>query len=564
MPSTPEPSATTPAREPDASHRTDPPEQAVTGPEQAPPAVDATGPEAVPESTTDGEAADGGQGSRLRWLVLAIVTSAAFLDTLDVNIVTVVLPVIQADLHTDFATAQWTLAGYALAFALFLITGGRLGDIAGRKRVFMSGVAGFTAASVVCGLAPTAEVLVAGRLVQGFTAALMVPQVMSVIMTLFRPKEWPVAFAVLGGALSLGSVGGPLLGGLLNELDLLGLGWRAIFLVNLPVGLITLALAGRFLPETRAEVRPRLDLTGVALLTAATFAVMYPLVQGREQGWPAWMFVSMAVAVPLMVLFAVHQRRRDARDGSALVPPVLFSKRTFSVGLAVTLLAFTGIGSLALLITYHLQYGLGWSALQTALATAAWPVGIAATFQIAWRHGTGRGRLFVGAGTALMGVGTMLMILLVRVAGADLSWAQVAGVELIIGFGMGLCSPVLAAVVLGDVPQEAAGAGSGVVNAVTQFGGAVGVAVVGTLFFGLTRAAEGAGGSVDTFVSATSTALWCNVGAFLLTALLSPLLPRPPQAAPDGTDAAADPEAADSSDREPEQPEKAAEVPAAL
>ncbi|MFI6153793.1 MFS transporter [Kitasatospora sp. NPDC051170] len=498
-----------------------------------PPATSPTGEAPTEEAPT--EEAPGGAPLRLRWLLLAVVTGASFLDSLDVNIVTVVLPAVQRDLGTEFATAQWTLAGYALAFSLFLITGGRLGDIHGRKRVFLAGVAGFTLASAVCGFAPNAELLVAARLLQGLTAALMVPQVMSVIVTLFRPKEWPVAFAVLGAALTLGSVGGPLLGGLLTGLDLFGLGWRVIFLVNVPLGLLITVLAARLLPENRQEGPTRLDLPGVALLTAAAFALMYPLVQGREQGWPAWMLASALAAPVLLVLFARHQRRRHARDGGALVPPPLFARRSFAVGLAVTLLAFTGIGSLALILTYHLQYGLGWSVLRTALATAAWPVGIAVTFQIAWRHGMRRGRLFVGAGAAVMAAGSLLLMAAVRTAGADLSWWQVAGAELVVGFGMGLCSPVLASTVLSEVPPQDSGAGSGVVNAVTQFGSAAGVAVVGAIFLAATG--DAAGGDVatdlldpariDRFCSATGATLWYNAGAFALTALLSRLLPAP-------------------------------------
>lgn len=465
---------------------------------------------------------------RLRWLLLAVVTGASLLDSLDVNIVTVVLPAVQRDLGADFATAQWTLAGYALAFSLSLITGGRLGDIHGRKRVFLAGVAGFTLASAACGFAPNAELLVAARLVQGVAAALMVPQVMSVIVTLFRPKEWPVAFAVLGAALTLGSVGGPLLGGLLTGLDLFGLGWRAIFLVNLPLGLLITGLGAGLLPENRHEGPPRLDLPGVALLTAAAFGLMYPLVQGREQGWPAWMLLPALAAPVLFLLFARHQRRRHARDGSALVPPPLFARRSFAAGLAVTLLAFTGIGSLALVLTYHLQYGLGWSVLRTALATAAWPVGIAVTFQIAWRHGTRRGRLFVGAGAAVMAAGSLLLTAAVRSAGAGLSWWQVAGAELVVGFGMGLCSPVLASVVLSEVPPQDSGAGSGVVNAVTQFGSAVGVAVVGAIFLAVTGGvAADAPDRIDRFCSATGATLWYNAGAFALTAALSRFLPGP-------------------------------------
>lgn len=464
-----------------------------------------------------------------RWLALAIVTAAMFLDTLDASIVTVALPTIQDDLGADYATMQWTLAGYALAFGLFLITGGRLGDIFGRKRLFLAGVAGFTLASVVCGLSASAEMLVAGRFGQGLMAAMMVPQTMAVVVTMFRREEWANAFTLVGVALIVGSVSGPLLGGVLTELDLLGLGWRAIFLVNVPVGLLTLALAARFVPDSRSDEPLRVDVVGVVLLTVASLSLLFPLVQGRELGWPSWMFLAMAASVPVFFVFARHQRRRHARDGSALLPPPLFRQRSFVVGLVVTLAFFTGISSFFLVLTYHLQYGLGWSVLRTAVATAAWPIGIIATTQIAWRVGKGNGRRWVGLGSLVLAAGVTSVIVMIRTSGADLSLLQVALGGLVMGFGMGFCSPVLTAVVLGDVPPQDSGVGSGVVNAVMQIGAAAGIAIVGVIFFGLLSGVDGS--DVDAVGSVAGSALYYNVAVFLLTAALSPLLPR------EGTDA---------------------------
>ncbi|OEJ22337.1 MFS transporter [Streptomyces subrutilus] len=473
--------------------------------------------------------------SRRRWVALAVVLLAAFLDNVDATIVTVALPAIQQDLHADFATAQWTLAGYALAFAVFLITGGRLGDIYGRKRLFITGVLGFTLASTVCGLATTPGMLVGGRLMQGLTAALMVPQVMSVIMTMFEQKEWVVAFSLMGAVLGLGGVSGPLLGGVLTDLDLFGLGWRSIFFVNIPFGILAIALAAWTMPESKSDRSPRLDITGVVLVTLASLGLMYPLVQGREQGWPGWMFALAAASALLFVAFGVQQGRRHRRDGSALVPPTLFAHRSFRVGVVVVMLAFSGITSFFLVLTYHMQLGLEWSALRTALVTVAFPIGIMATFQIAWRKGTANGRTFVAIGTSVMTLGTLAMIVAVSSQGAGIGWYHVAGAELVVGLGMGLCSPILTNVVLGDIPPQDAGAGSGVVNAVIQFGTAAGIAIVGVIFFSLTGSEATAAGRADTFSHATSVTLWYNVGVFALVALLSPLLPasKTPQAAPE-------------------------------
>ncbi|MGN9796384.1 MFS transporter [Streptomyces sp. OZ13] len=466
-----------------------------------------------------------GPGSRRRWLALAIVGAAMFLDTLDASIVTVVLPAIQTDLDSNYAMAQWTLAGYTLAFGLLLITGGRLGDIFGRKRVFMAGVAGFTAASVVCGVSVSGEMLVAGRFVQGLMAALMVPQTMAVVVTLFRREEWANAFTLVGVGLIVGSVSGPLLGGVLTELDLLGLGWRAIFLINVPLGLLTLLLAAFYVPESRSDEPLRVDLTGVLLLAAAALGLLYPLVQGREEGWPLWMFAVMAAAAALLVLFALQQRARHRRDGSALIPPPLFRPPSFRIGLTLTLLFYTGISSFFLVLTYHLQFGLGWSVWRTALATAAWPLAIIAATQVSWRVKSVSGRTWVGAGSLVLALGVLSAIVAVRSSGAGLQLWQVAAAGVVMGIGMGLCSPVLTAVVLGDVPAKDSGVGSGVVNAFMQLGSAAGIAVVGMVFFSLTG---GHGtGDAELLGGALSTTLWYNVGAFLLTAALSRLLPGP-------------------------------------
>lgn len=466
-----------------------------------------------------------GQGSRRRWLALAIVGAAMFLDTLDASIVTVVLPAIQTDLDSNYAMAQWTLAGYTLAFGLLLITGGRLGDIFGRKRVFMAGVAGFTAASVVCGVSVSGEMLVAGRFVQGLMAALMVPQTMAVVVTLFRREEWANAFTLVGVGLIVGSVSGPLLGGVLTELDLLGLGWRAIFLINVPLGLLTLLLAAFYVPESRSDEPLRVDVTGVLLLAAAALGLLYPLVQGREEGWPLWMFAVMAAAAALLVLFALQQRARHRRDGSALIPPPLFRPPSFRIGLTLTLLFYTGISSFFLVLTYHLQFGLGWSVWRTALATAAWPLAIIAATQVSWRVKSVSGRTWVGAGSLVLALGVLSAIVAVRSSGAGLQLWQVAAAGVVMGIGMGLCSPVLTAVVLGDVPAKDSGVGSGVVNAFMQLGSAAGIAVVGMVFFSLTG---GHGtGDAELLGGALSTTLWYNVGAFLLTAALSRLLPGP-------------------------------------
>lgn len=462
-----------------------------------------------------------------RWLALGFVLTAAFMDLVDGTIVSIALPQIQSDLDAGYAAAQWILAGYSLTFALALITGGRLGDIYGRKRIFLIGITGFTVASIACGAATTAGMLVAARLAQGVTAALMVPQVISVIMIMFARQERAKAFALYGATLSLANVSGPLLGAVFTEYSLFDLQWRAIFYVNVPIGVIAFFGALKYIPESKSDTPLRMDFTGIALISLTSFALMYPLIQGREEGWPVWMFVILVAAVPLLLLFYQSQRRRDRLDGSALVPPDLLRHRSFVVGLIVLLVLFSGLASLFLVLNYALLVGFGWSPMRTALTGLGFPVGIFLTTGVAQRFATTHGRRLIQVGLSVLTAGMVLLILIFSAAGTSVSFWQLALPILVMGLGMGLCVSILTTVVLAAVPDRSAGAGSGVTNAVLQFGAAVGVAVVGTLLFALTNESTGdPAAAARSFADAATKALWYNAAVFLLAALLTPLLPR--------------------------------------
>src|SRR6266702_4801129 len=247
--------------------------------------------------------ATSGQADPRRWLTLVILLLAGFMNLLDVSIVNIAIPSIQRDLHASYADVQWTLAGYALSYALVLITGGRLGDTFGRKRLFLIGVAGFTVMSVLCGAAQSAGMLIASRVGQGALGALMIPQLLSVIQVSFPAAERIKALAAFGVTAGLGTVSGPLLGGLLIQSNLLGLDWRPIFLINVPVGVLAVIASAVLVRESRAPSPPKLDPAGVALISAALLLLLYPLVQGRQLGWPAWTFASMAASVPMLAVF---------------------------------------------------------------------------------------------------------------------------------------------------------------------------------------------------------------------------------------------------------------------
>lgn len=269
-----------------------------------------------------------------RWLGLVVVLLAAFMDFIDVTIVVIAAPVIQADLGASYAGVQWLLAGYTLPFGLLLVTGGRLGDLAGRKRVFLAGVLGFTLASAWCSLAGSIGMLIAARVAQGMAAGLMVPQVLATIQVSFPPAERPRAYGLYGAVAGLAFSAAPILGGLLLTQDLWGLSWRSVFLINLPVGVLAVAAGAVLLGESRAERRPRLDLGGVAIVTTGLLLVLYPLIQGNDLGWPAWTWLMTAAALPVLAAFVWYERHQERRGLLPLVPVSLLRRRSFGAGLA--------------------------------------------------------------------------------------------------------------------------------------------------------------------------------------------------------------------------------------
>ncbi|MEU6660806.1 MFS transporter [Streptomyces sp. NPDC046821] len=421
---------------------------------------------------------------RKQWTALVVLLFAVFMDMLDGNLVSVAIPSIRADLDASYAAVQWVSAGYVLAFALLLVTGGRLGDIYGRKRVFMLGVAGFTAASALCGFATAPEMLVGARLFQGAMAGLMVPQVLSIIHVTFPASKRPAVFAIYGVVGGIAATVAPLVGGVLVDLDLFGLGWRPIFLINVPIGLVGAYLGLRSITESKAAKALRLDLPGVALASLALLLLLYPLTQGRELGWPAWGNVLMALSAVVLAVFVVYERRREQRGLSPLVPLALFKARSFSAGqvLQLTLFLFTGAFFLAWYL--FMQLGLGWSALHAGLTGLSFCVGAFITSALSvtlLAPKFGRVVLQIGALVLAAGLGAFLWVVTANGAGTS-SWLMV-GPLLLVGLGFGLIAPPIALFALSDVPHEDAGAASGLINTMAQLGLALGIALVSLVFF---------------------------------------------------------------------------------
>jgi EmrB/QacA subfamily drug resistance transporter len=437
---------------------------------------------------------------------LAVLMAATFMFVLDFFIVNVAIPATQRDLHASDGAIQLVVATYAIALAAGLIVGGRLGDLIGRRRALMIGLAVFTLASVVCGDAQTATVLIAGRIAQGIGAALFSPQILAIIGVSYAGEERTKAITLYGLVLGLGAVSGQLIGGLLIHFDILGLGWRSCYLVNLPIGAAALAVAPRAIAESRGD-DARLDAPGAALVAAALVAIVLPLVEGRAQGWPLWTWLSLAAAVPLLAAFVRTQRRAAA----PLLPPRLFAHRSFSAGLAVSIVFYAGMASFFLVLAIYLQQGRGQDALGSGLTFTPLAAGYLAASIAAPR--LGRRALQLGG--------------LVRAAGlAGLAAAVELGAStgalvpilLVDGIGMGLLTAPLVATVLAGMDARDAGAATGVLSTAQQVGNTLGVAVVGAVFYGAL------GGGFD---HAFATAVLAILGACLAVAALVALLGRP-------------------------------------
>ncbi|MEU5429409.1 MFS transporter [Streptomyces olivoreticuli] len=421
-----------------------------------------------------------------RWLALTALLAGTLMDVIDVTIVNVAIPHLQEDLGASYTAVQWTIAGYALTFALLLITGGRLGDIFGRKRLFLLGIAGFTAASLLCGLAVNAPMLIASRVAQGAMAGLMVPQVLATVHVAFPKGERAKVFGIHGAITAVGTILGPVLGGVLVQADLFGLSWRPIFLINLPIGLAALIVAARAMGESKAERPPRLDLAGMGLAALGLLMVIYPLTEGRSLGWPTWGFVMMAAGATVLAVFVVHQRTKTARDDSPLMPTGLFTARSFSAGIGVQLLITLSLSVFFLAWMLYLQIGLGYSALRAGLAGLPFSAAVMIGAGLAMGALVPRfGRTVLQAGAVLMAVGLLLFAWQTGAAGPAIGYWQMAWPMAVFGLGMGMIVAPLTDTVLTDVPARDAGSASGVTATAGQLGSAFGAALVAVVFFGL-------------------------------------------------------------------------------
>jgi len=504
--------------------------------------MSATVPHPAPAPDTGSGTAD-----RWRWIALAVVMTASFMDLVDVTIVNIAVPSIQRDLGASFSAIQWVTGGYSLAFAIGLITGGRLGDIYGRKRIFLIGIIGFTLASALCGLAGSPDLLVATRILQGGAAALMVPQVLAIVHVTFPAEERGKVFGLFGAMMGLGAVSGPMLGALLTEWNLFGLEWRPIFLINLPIGIAGLLLGLRYVTESKAPQSLRLDLVGMALAALGLLMLLYPLTEGRESGWPLWGFVSMACSPLVLALFVRYERIKTRRDGSPLVELSLFKVRSFAAGVGVQLTFGVVTGIFFLAWTLYMQLGLGWSPLRAGATGIPFSIAISGAAGVSVQQLVPRfGRKVLQAGALVMAAGALLYLAEANRYGAGIHPWQMVPPLLVVGAGMGLIVAPLTDAVLTDVPPEHSGSASGVINTTQQLGNALGLGLASVAFFSVVDRIDPAHSTAAAiFTDAFTHALWWVVAALLTVFLLMlalPLRARPHSEEDSGAeDAAGDP-----------------------
>jgi EmrB/QacA subfamily drug resistance transporter len=450
-----------------------------------------------------------------RWIVLGTVLVAEIMDLVDATIVNIAAPSIRNELGGSTSALQWMLAGYTLAFAIGLITFGRLGDLVGRRRLFLIGAVGFTVASAICGLASSPEMLIGSRVAQGLLGAVMIPQGFAIIKAVFPADEIGKAFAAFGPVMGLSAVGGPVLAGVLIDANWFDAGWRMIFWINVPIGVLAVVGALRYMPEVRTPGARRLDAVGVILVSLACGLLIYPLVQGRELDWPAWSIAMMISTVPLFALFGWRERR----SGNPVIDPSLFRSRGYVAGLGVITSFFLAMSGFMLVFNLFTQLGLHYSPLRAGLAMVPFSLGIAIGAPLSGGLLAPKlGRKALQLGIVVMAAAMAGIWLTLRSTGDTTTVWDLAPTTLVAGIGAGMVFAPLFDIILAAVDDQAAGSASGVLTAVQQFGGAIGVAVIGTIFFELLPG--------QLFLGAMKASTLVAGGLFVLSLAVTFLLPK--------------------------------------
>ncbi|HEX3279358.1 MAG TPA: MFS transporter [Thermoleophilaceae bacterium] len=453
-----------------------------------------------------------------RWLAAVVMIGAAMMDLIDLTVVNVALPTIQRDMGATGTQLEWVISAYMLVFAAMLIVAGSFGDLLGRKRIFVGGIALFGMASLAAGLAQSPGELIVARLVQGGAAAAMIPQVLATFRVIFPSEERGKAFGLYGAILGFASAIGLVLGGVLTDADLFGWGWRTVFFINVPIALVSLVAASRAVPETHDPEAGRPDLVGAGLLAAAIVAIAYPLLEGHTLGWPAWVWGVLAAGVAGLVALGAFEERRQHSRVAPLLRTRLLRIPAFSAGLAVQMAFSAGLQGFSLVFVIWLQSGMGFSPLGAGLTLLAFSFGSFVLAPMAIPLAERYGRLTLASGGLLMALGTVAVIAgTTHVGHGSNPWPVVPGLVLS-GVGLSLMIIPLVNVVLAAAPGEVAGGAGGMFSTAQQLGGALGVAVVGSAFF---SHLDG-----HTFTAAFKHGAPIVIALFLAAGALSLVLPR--------------------------------------
>jgi len=461
-----------------------------------------------------GEGTAGSEWGKWRWVAFGAVITAAVMDLLDSTIAQVAAPTIRRELGGSYAVIEWVTAAYALTMAVGLLTGGRLGDIFGRRRVLLTGMAGFVLASAACAAAQSAGELIAARAAQGLLGAIMLPQVFGLIRDMFEAHEMGKAFGVYGPVMGLSAMLGPIAAGGLISVNVLGTGWRMIFLVNVPVGLAALALGARTLPAGRSGAggARRLDLPGALLAGTAMFGLVFPLAQGHSLGWPAWLFGMLAASVLVLAGFGWYQVRRQRAGRDPLVVPSVFRHRPYRAGIVFSVVFTGSLGGIVMIFNVFLQNGLGFTPWHSAVTTAPWAAGAFVGSAAGGIAMAKLGRRVLHAGLVVEATGLLGIYLVLRGAGGGVSTVDLLAPMVIGGIGMGMVFVPLFDIVMAGVRPQEMGSASGVLQTVNSLGMSLGIAGIGAIFFAL---AGGPGRHVPVYVHAAE---WTALATVVLLA----------------------------------------------
>ena len=471
-------------------------------------------------------------------MAFGVVITAAAMDLLDSTIAQVAAPTIRRELGGSYAVIEWVAAAYALAMAVGLLTGGRLGDIFGRRRMLLTGMAGFVAASAACAAAGTAGELIAARAAAGLLGAIMLPQVFGLIRDLFAAHEMGKAFGVYGPVMGLSAILGPIASGGLISANLFGTGWRMIFAVNVPVGLAALALGARLLPAgtgagagsgadagsgTGGARCGRLDLPGAVLAGAAMFLLVFPLAQGHSLGWPAWLYAMLAASVLVLAGFGWYQVRRQRAGRDPLVEPSLFRRGPYRAGIVFSIVFTGSLGGIVMIFNVFLQNGLGFSPWHSAITTAPWAAGAFVGSAAGGIAMSKLGRRVLHAGLVIEAAGLLAIFAMLRAAGGGVSTVDLLAPMVVGGIGMGMVFVPLFDIVMAGVRPHEMGSASGVLQTVNSLGMSLGIAAIGAIFFAL---AGGHGGHVPVYLGAAEWTALATAGLLACSFVVAFGLPR--------------------------------------